>query len=628
MAKKPYFTANSIIIFNEDFLTTRSIKQNSIDLTVTSPPYSVDIKYGAYKDDIPYSQYLKFTKTWLKKCLSLTKSDGRLCLNIPLDKNKGGQQSVYADIETIAREVGWKYHTTIIWNEQNISRRTAWGCYDDKTRVMTYEGLKFFKDIDLNNDRFATLNPSSGLLEYQKAFDQTEYPYEGLMYHVKTRTTDLLLTPNHNMIHLTPYTKKIIFKQIHSGTTFHIPQRHNGYTEGEEVAYFTLGTVSYGIRTPRVYVKKEEKFSMDDWLRFLGIFLTDGNVYFSPKNRQYKVSIYQNKLRHRTEIENLLTRLPFKFTWKEGKSEYYCCDKRLTFYLEKFGSKNERIIPEFIDELCLRQKKIFVDWLFKGDGSYKEDGSWRYFATVSKSMLDWLLNLLLQLNVPYSVSSSMGKSHFWKDRTFKSNYAINRITLKDSKLKYVTKRGIQTVPFNGNVYCVSVPNETLLVERRGKFTWCGNSWLSASAPFVISPVEVILVMYKDTWRKTSGSGKSDISREEFLEWTNGFWEFDRQNEEPLTNPVWSFSGENKKRAGHPAPFPVELPRRCIKMFSFVGDTILDPFLGSGATLIACQETKRKGIGIELDKKYCAVAEKRLKETLASKEKSVSSVVLS
>jgi len=56
-------------------------------------------------------------------------ANGRFCLNIPLDKNKGGQQSVYADITTIAKRVGWKYHSTIIWNEQNISRRTAWGSW-------------------------------------------------------------------------------------------------------------------------------------------------------------------------------------------------------------------------------------------------------------------------------------------------------------------------------------------------------------------------------------------------------------------------------------------------------------------------------------------------------------------
>jgi len=54
-----------------------------------------------------------------------------------------------------------------------------------------------------------------------------------------------------------------------------------------------------------------------------------------------------------------------------------------------------------------------------------------------------------------------------------------------------------------------------------------------------------------------------------------------------------------------------LPRRCIKLFSFVGDTVLDPFLGSGSTLIASYLHGRKGIGIEIDKKYCDIAVERL-----------------
>ena len=93
-------------------------------------------------------------------------------------------------------------------------------------------------------------------------------------------------------------------------------------------------------------------------------------------------------------------------------------------------------------------------------------------------------------------------------------------------------------------------------------------------------------------------GISDITKDEFIEWTNG---------------VWNFQGENRSKVGHPAPFPVELPKRCIKLFSFVGDTILDPFLGSGTTLIACLELNRKGIGVEINPKYCELAVKRLKE---------------
>lgn len=107
-------------------------------------------------------------------------------------------------------------------------------------------------------------------------------------------------------------------------------------------------------------------------------------------------------------------------------------------------------------------------------------------------------------------------------------------------------------------------------------------------------------LYKDSWKKTSGSKQSDITRDEFIAWTNG---------------VWSFKGESKRKIGHPAPFPVELPRRCIKLFSFVGDTVLDPFMGSGSTVIAAKQNFRNGIGIDIELDYCQLAMERiLKET--------------
>ncbi len=79
----------------------------------------------------------------------------------------------------------------------------------------------------------------------------------------------------------------------------------------------------------------------------------------------------------------------------------------------------------------------------------------------------------------------------------------------------------------------------------------------------------------------------------------------------LYNGVWTFNGESKKRIGHPAPFPRELPKRCIKLFSYVGDTVLDPFLGSGTTLIEAIANGRKGVGIEIDKNYCLLAKERI-----------------
>lgn len=244
----PFFHDDNATIIHDDFIRTSLIADSSIDLIVTSPPYNVNIHYGAYDDEIDYDTYLQFTHDWLSRAFALTKQSGRLCLNMPLDKNKNGQQSVCADITTIAKKIGWKYHSTIIWNEGNISRRTAWG-----------------------------------------------------------------------------------------------------------------------------------------------------------------------------------------------------------------------------------------------------------------------------------------------------------------------------------------------------------SWRSASAPYVIAPVEVIAIFYKDQWKKTH-KGISDIERDEFIQWTNG---------------VWTFNGESKKRIGHPAPFPLELPKRCIKLFSYVNDVILDPFLGSGTTLVVADQLKRRAIGVDVSEEYCQLAIKRI-----------------
>jgi len=126
-----------------------------------------------------------------------------------------------------------------------------------------------------------------------------------------------------------------------------------------------------------------------------------------------------------------------------------------------------------------------------------------------------------------------------------------------------------------------------------------GSWMSASAPNVIAPVEVIIILYKKQWKKVK-KGKSDILRDEFIKWTNGLWEF---------------NGESKKRIGHPAPFPRELPKRCIKLFSYVGDVVFDPFAGSATTLIEAYLHDRIAIGVEISKDYCELAKKRIEKEI-------------
>ncbi len=116
-------------IIHGDSTKKNTLRKNSVDITITSPPYNVGLQYDNTDDAITYESYLKFTKKWLSNVFHWTKPTGRLCLNVGLDKNKNGKRPVCADITKIALEVGWKYHATVIWNEGNISRRTAWGSW-------------------------------------------------------------------------------------------------------------------------------------------------------------------------------------------------------------------------------------------------------------------------------------------------------------------------------------------------------------------------------------------------------------------------------------------------------------------------------------------------------------------
>lgn len=124
-----------------------------------------------------------------------------------------------------------------------------------------------------------------------------------------------------------------------------------------------------------------------------------------------------------------------------------------------------------------------------------------------------------------------------------------------------------------------------------------GSWLSPSAPFVTAPVEMIAVFYKDSFRRPATAGRrGDITRDEFLAWTLG---------------MWTFAGANPRRVGHPAPFPEELPRRLIKLYSYPDDLVLDPFLGSGTTLTVAARLGRRGIGVEINSHFCDLAVRNL-----------------
>lgn len=111
-------------------------------------------------------------------------------------------------------------------------------------------------------------------------------------------------------------------------------------------------------------------------------------------------------------------------------------------------------------------------------------------------------------------------------------------------------------------------------------------------------MEFILMQRKPGgYRKPSNAQRnaSRISKDEFGSWFQ---------------QIWNIPGESTRH--HPAPFPLELANRLVRMFSFVGDTVLDPFCGSGTTMIAAFRTNRNSIGVEIDPDYCRLAARNLK----------------
>jgi site-specific DNA-methyltransferase (adenine-specific) len=124
-----------------------------------------------------------------------------------------------------------------------------------------------------------------------------------------------------------------------------------------------------------------------------------------------------------------------------------------------------------------------------------------------------------------------------------------------------------------------------------------GSFMSPSCPSFPTPFEYILVFYNES-RKLTHKGETDLEKQEFIDWSLA---------------LWNITGETRmKKFGHPAMFPEEIPKRLIKMFSYPGDVVLDPFSGLGTTCKVAKDLKRCYIGFETDEKYYEKSLERLK----------------
>jgi hypothetical protein len=383
-------------------------------------------------------------------------------------------------------------------------------CYDDQTEVLTDGGWKLFKDLD-KSELIFTLDISDTRhirSEYQKPTDHICSFYYGDLISIEKESVSLMVTPNHNVLvadgiqnenaEIVNWPKRVkgdeyiqtSFKRgkrvlrlqqikdvVDRNKRFSLLQpKHTYLTNKKRNAYISIGKHSMG----------KVMFA-----RFMGIFLSEGYVR-KRKNKNdngtcYHVNISQYK--YKLEVKEILNSMPFK--WTEIRAGFDCYDSDLGEYLLKFGKAYEKYVPDWIKESAPMVINAFLDAYCLGDGtlSYKKKNirkdspvyndnytfrsiASRQFHTSSFKMANDLQELIVKVgNVAVS---NVAKSYY--NETDNCDYLMYVVSEKMINRKnLIFPKDINYTPYNGNVYCVTVPNSIIMIRRNGKSMWCGNS---------------------------------------------------------------------------------------------------------------------------------------------------------
>ena len=192
----------------------------------------------------------------------------------------------------------------------------------------------------------------------------------------------------------------------------------------------------------------------------------------------------------------------------------------------------------------------------------------------------------------------------YEDLLFKVMKEVHRVLIQGGRA-CVNIANLGRAPYIPlHAYLIKIAHE-LGFYMRGEIIWdkgasagtsCAwGSWKSASNPVLRDIHEYILVFCKGTFKRHPIKQNS-ITRDSFIE---------------STKSIWRFPTESAKKVNHPAPFPVELPLRLVHLYSYAGEIVLDPFMGSGTTALAAIQAGRRYIGYEIKEEYIKLAEDRL-----------------
>lgn len=349
-------------------------------------------------------------------------------------------------------------------------------CFDDKTEILTNKGWKKYNTIS-KSDKVFSLNPETGIANYENIdFIYINKNYDGIMYNVDNKI-NFLITPEHKLLtHKHNHTKKWELTKINDLVDSNI-----------ERFYMKQDCKWKGFNKKYIKIKGKEKkninkfttlkFNMNDWLEFLGWFISEGSLYYDESKYSYGINICQTKRKGRKEIEKILKKLNIDFYYSGDSYKFnnkiIATHLLSNCYLDKDNKKcwNKKV-PEYVKILTPNQIKCFLLSYCKGDGTFNKDNSKTYYTT-SKQLADDIQELILKTGNKSSLRTTNNEG--FKDYNHLPLYRIQEFK-ETGRTVCVYNKNIKKIKYKGIIWCVETnPHHTIFVRRNGKVYWSGNT---------------------------------------------------------------------------------------------------------------------------------------------------------
>ena len=358
-------------------------------------------------------------------------------------------------------------------------------CMTPDHDVLCSDGWKSIKDITLK-DKVATYGQNGDLI-YTNPTKVYEYDVDEQVYEIKNQQISLKVTKNHKMF---------------------IKKRNKSYYELCEAQDIFGKRVQYKKNVENnqkdidnIVLKHNESnyqtFKMDDWLEFLGIFISDGCLVKSTyESKDYKLIIGAKKQRKKDNLTRICNNLGIHLsTCNESNHSYSIYSKNIFMEIYNhvgLGAENKKL-PEYTLNLSKRQSRVLMEALISGDGTKYNGGNSFAYYTSSIKLRDDIMQLALHCGWSgnYSIHIKKGDTATITkngvDRVITANFDNYRIAIINSKNEpmvnhgHVNQQNIQSekyIDYKGKVHCIEVPNHVFYVRRDGKTCWTGNSSFS------------------------------------------------------------------------------------------------------------------------------------------------------